>query len=130
MHKKLSAIPLSAWEEELPFTELVIRETIRLSLSLGIPRRNVQRKVAIDGVTIEQGDFVMYFAAQVHLNPDIYPNPMTFDPERYALGREEDKKEGLAYLGWGAGEFFGFSYSNVMRYSVNLAIQGDIHVQV
>ena len=109
LYKKLGTIPLSAWEEELPTTELVIRETIRLSLSLGLPRRNVQRNVTVDGVTIEQGDFVMCSAAQVHLNPDIYPSPMTFDPERYVLGREEDKREGLAYLGWGAGEFLGVS---------------------
>jgi len=106
-------IPLSAWEGELPCTDLVIRETIRLSLNLSIPRRNTQRNITIDGVTIEKGDFVMYSAAQVHLNPDIYPNPTTFDPGRYILGREEDKKEGLAYLGWGAGECFGVSYSIV-----------------
>jgi sterol 14-demethylase len=98
-------IPLSAWEEELPSTELVLRETIRLTFNLGFPRRNVQRNVTIDGVVIEKGDFVMYSAAQAHLNPDIYPNPMTFDPERYTPGREEDQKEPLAYLGWGAGEF-------------------------
>ena len=109
LNKRLAMIPLSAWEEELPSAELVIRETIRLLLNLGIPRRNTHRSVAIDGVTIEKGDFVMYSAAQVHLNPDIYPNPTTFDPERYAPGREEDKKEGLAYLGWGAGELLGDS---------------------
>lgn len=103
-------IPLSAWEEELPSADLVIRETIRLTLNLGIPRRNIQRNITIDDVTIEKGDFVMYSVAQVHLNPDIYPNPTTFDPERYVPGREEDKKEGLAYLGWGAGASFGDSY--------------------
>lgn len=104
-------IPLSAWEEELPSAELVIREMIRLLLNLGIPRRNTQRSVAIEGVTIEKGDFVMYSAAQVHLNPDIYPNPTTFDPERYVPGREEDKKESLAYLGWGVGEPLEDSYN-------------------
>lgn len=103
-------IPLSAWEEELPSAELVLRETIRLLINLGIPRRNTRHSVAIDGVTIEKGDFVMYSAAEVHLNPDIYPYPTTFDPERYVPGREEDKKQGLAYLGWGAGELLEHSY--------------------
>ena len=109
LDKKLAMIPLSAWEEELPSVELVIRETIRLLVNLGIPRRNTRCSVAIDGVTIEKGDFVMYSAAQVHLNPGIYSNPTTFDPERYVPGREEDKKEGLAYLGWGVGELLGDS---------------------
>lgn len=103
LHKRLGMIPVSAWEEELPSADLVVRETIRLLLNLGIPRRNTQRRVTIEGVTIEKGDFVMYSAAKVHLNPDIYPNPTRFDPERYVPGREEDKKESLAYLGWGAG---------------------------
>ncbi|KIM37016.1 hypothetical protein M413DRAFT_423833 [Hebeloma cylindrosporum] len=75
LHKRLGMIPVSAWEEELPSADLVVRETIRLLLNLGIPRRNTQRRVTIDGVTIEKGDFVMYSAAKVHLNPDIYPNP-------------------------------------------------------
>jgi len=109
LDKKLAMIPLSAWEEELPSVELVIRETIRLLVNLGIPRWNTRRSVAIDGVTIEKGDFVMYSAAQVHLNPGIYSNPTTFDPERYVPGREEDKREGLAYLGWGVGELLGDS---------------------
>ena len=105
--KRLATIPLSAWEEELPSTDLVLRETIRLTLTIGFPRRNTQRNVTIDDVVIKKGDFVMYSAAQTHLNPDIYPNPMTFDPERYMPGREEDQKEALAYLGWGVGEFLG-----------------------
>jgi sterol 14-demethylase len=42
--------------------------------------------------------------SDVHMNPDIYPDPPTFDPERYKPGREEDKREHYGYLGWGAGE--------------------------
>ena len=44
-----------------------------------------------------------------NLGIPIYPNPTTFDPERYLPGREEDKKERLAFLGWGAGELLGDS---------------------
>jgi len=38
-----------------------------------------------------------------HMNPDIYSDPETFDPSRYEEGREEDKRQTFAYMGWGVG---------------------------
>ena len=40
-----------------------------------------------------------------NINPDIYTNPMTIDPDRYGPGREEDRNEALGYLSWGAGMY-------------------------
>lgn len=45
----------------------------------------------------------VYLIDDVHMNPEIYPDPLTWDPARYAPGREEDKKVPNAFLGWGAG---------------------------
>jgi len=59
--------------------------------------------ILVDGVTVSRGEFLTYQIADAHMDPNIYPDPETFDPERYIKGREEDKKEIYAYLGWGAG---------------------------
>ena len=103
LHTRLSTIPLNAWEEELPSLEAIIRETVRISISATLFRRNIGKDIRIGEATIRRGDFLAYQSADVNLNPDIYTNPMTFDPDRYGPDREEDRKETFGYLSWGAG---------------------------
>jgi sterol 14-demethylase len=103
LHRRLASVPLNAWENEIPSVDLVIRETIRFTISGVILRRNVQKDISVDGVAIKRGDFIAYSTFEPHMNPDIYSNPTLFDPGRYLEGREEDKGETFAYLGWGAG---------------------------
>ena len=102
-HKQLASIPLSAWEDELPALDLIIRETIRLASSSTFLRRNMKTELDADGVHIAKGDFVAYLAADVHLDENIYPNPGTFDPGRFEDGRSEGKNSYCGYVGWGAG---------------------------
>lgn len=103
LHARLATIPLDAWEEELPSLEAIIRETLRISGSGTFLRRNIANDIQIGEATIRQGDFLAYSTFEVNHNPDIYTNPMTFDPDRYGPGREEDRKETFGYLSWGAG---------------------------
>lgn len=37
------------------------------------------------------------------MNEHVYQDPNSWDPERYLPGREEDKKQPHAYIGWGTG---------------------------
>jgi len=103
LHKRLASIPLNAWEDELPSVDLVIRETLRSTLSTVLYRRNLQKDIVVDGVTIKRGDFMALPVLEAHMNPNIYSNPSSFDPDRFLEGREEDKKETFAYFAWGAG---------------------------
>jgi cytochrome P450 len=105
LHARLSTIPLNAWEEELPSLEAVIRETLRISVSITLIRRNIANDFKVGEATIRRGDFLAYSSSDVNHNPDIYTNPMTFDPDRYGPGREEDRKETFGYLSWGAGMY-------------------------
>jgi len=105
LHNRLASIPLSAWEDELPALDLIIRETIRLSTSTTHLRRNLRSEVEADGVRIAKGDFMAYLSTDVHMDEDIYKNPETFDPGRYEAGRNEDKSVYCGYVGWGAGQF-------------------------
>lgn len=102
-HKRLAAVPLNAWEEELPMLDLVIRETLRITMCFAVLRRNLGRGIPLAGSTINRGDFVTYSLADVHMNPNIYTNPGKFDPGRFMKGKEEDKKAPFAYAAWGAG---------------------------
>ena len=89
----------------MPVLDLVIRETLRLSVTGVSLRRNILEDVMFSGGLVKRGDFAAYSLADVHLNPEIYSRPQEFDPARFAGGREEDKKGTFLYLGWGAGAF-------------------------
>ena len=109
LHKQLASIPLQAWEEETPVLDLIIRETLRLTMTGAPSRRIIYGDLQIGGLTVKLGDFIVYSQADAHLDPEIYPNPHKFDPERYLPGREEDRKQANAYLAWGAGNYSAIS---------------------
>ena len=111
LHKRLAAIPLNAWEEELPAVDLVIRETLRITTCGATLRRNLGKDIVLADTAIKRGDFLTYSLADVHLNADIYTDPTKFDPERFTKGKGEDQKETYAYIGWGVGEFLYILYS-------------------
>ncbi|KAF8462100.1 cytochrome P450 [Russula ochroleuca] len=93
----LSSIPLSAWENETPVLDTLIREAIRLSQAYVASRRNIGPDMYIDGKVIPTGALVVYPVADVHLDPTLYPDPWKFDPAR------PQPKCNLTYLGWGGG---------------------------
>ena len=84
--------------------DAVLQETLRLVITFVALRRNLLEDLHVNGEVIAKGDFVTYLVAGVHLNPDIYTDPTTFDPERFSVGREEHKKQKYAFLGWGVSE--------------------------
>ncbi|KAG6827320.1 hypothetical protein H0H92_012228 [Tricholoma furcatifolium] len=92
LHKRLASIPMSAWEGEMPVLDSVIRETLRMVATGTLLRRNLGKDVEIDGSKISRGEFLAFSVADVHHNPDIYPQPLMFDPGRYDEERAEDKK--------------------------------------
>ncbi|KAI9438629.1 cytochrome P450 [Lactarius indigo] len=78
----LSSIPLSAWENETPVMDMLIRETLRIAQPHTAMRRNVGPETYIDGKVIPTGTLVVYPFSDVHLNPALYPDPWRFDPTR------------------------------------------------
>src|SRR6267378_425105 len=101
LHKRLATIPLNAWENELPSVDLIIRETLRMTLSFAALRRNLQRELKVDDVVIKPRDFLLYSLGRIHMDPEIYNEPSKFDPDRYLEGRAEDRKQTFAFVGWG-----------------------------
>lgn len=104
----LSTLSLEAWESSFQLIDICLRETLRLVLVGCAFRKNSSDKPvhiggADSGEVIPQGAFTVYLLDDIHMNPDIYPDPYRFDPGRYFPSREEDKKEHLGFLGWGAG---------------------------
>ncbi|KAF7968863.1 hypothetical protein HWV62_29186 [Athelia sp. TMB] len=104
LHERLGAIPLKAWETELPALELCIQETLRLTATGAALRRNTYGDLPVAGKIVKRGWFMVHIRKQpLILLADIYTSPMDFDPDRYSPGREEDKKVPYAFIGWGGG---------------------------
>ncbi|KAH7886943.1 cytochrome P450 [Phlebopus sp. FC_14] len=94
----LASIPLEAWEAETPILDALIHETLRVAQPHTAMRRNLGPDTVIDSKTIPSGAYVLYPFSDVHLNPDLYPDPWKFDPSR------EEVKSPFGYLGWGGGK--------------------------
>lgn len=103
---QLKTLPLETWESGFPLVDLCLRESIRLHLSGTAFRRNISgQELAIKGSTevVPAGAFVTYHMNDVHMNPNIYKDPNSYDPKRFLPDRAEDKKEAHAFVGWGSG---------------------------
>jgi cytochrome P450 len=103
IHQRLSMIPMSAWEDEMPVVDNIIRETLRLVKTGAALRRNLTDNLQVADTTINNGAFLIYSMADVHLNESIYSEPLKFDPGRFVAPREEDKRGNGFFLGWGTG---------------------------
>ncbi|RAH41256.1 cytochrome P450 [Aspergillus brunneoviolaceus CBS 621.78] len=103
---QLDAIPLDAWESFFPSIDLCFKEAIRMWVAFPMIRLNMApHAVPIPGTAevVPAGTFAAYNSTEVHFNPDLYPDPYRYDPERFREGREEFKREAYGFVGWGQG---------------------------
>ncbi|KJA23068.1 hypothetical protein HYPSUDRAFT_138141 [Hypholoma sublateritium FD-334 SS-4] len=96
---RLATIPLEAWEGETPVLDALIRETTRVAQPHTAMRRNLGPELYIDNKIIPTGAYVIYPFSDVHLDPELYPDPWKFDP-----GRKEATHVPYGYVGWGGGK--------------------------
>ena len=97
---RLGSIPLEAWENEVPVLDAIIRETTRVAQPHVAMRRNLGPELYINNKIIPTDAYIVYPFSDVHLDPEIYPDPWRFDP-----GRKEASNAPLSYVGWGGGGF-------------------------
>jgi len=93
---QLSYVPMEVWENGFPTLYLVLKETMRMWVSFNASRFNTSTDpILIPGSdeVIPGNTFVVYNTTQCNFNPELYPNPTKFDPERHLEGRQEYMKE-------------------------------------
>lgn len=77
----------------------VVKESLRLYPSGWIGSRVAARDVDVDGRRIPAGRHVLYSPYLTHRDPDLWPHPTTFRPERF-----EEPIPAWGYLPFAAGE--------------------------
>jgi cytochrome P450 len=95
-------LPTYADVARLPYTETIIKETLRLyppTWSL-VPRCATQ-EVFLGGYRIPRGTWIFISPYATHRDPRFFPDPNRFEPDRFAAEREQPAQ--FTYLPFGGG---------------------------
>ncbi|EEB99778.1 hypothetical protein MPER_00456, partial [Moniliophthora perniciosa FA553] len=89
--------------EKLPYLTAVIKESLRLSHGVVTPMSRIvsEAGVTIAGHGVPPGTVVSIANPFVHLNPDIFPDPERFYPERWIEAKEYETDRYLVPFGKG-----------------------------
>ncbi|TFL04710.1 cytochrome P450 [Pterulicium gracile] len=96
--EQLSSVPLHAWENDMPVMDMLIRETLRVAQPHTAMRKNTGGEFWLGDRKIPAGAYLMYPFSDVHLDPELYPDPWSFAP-----GRPQPEAP-MSYVAWGAGK--------------------------
>ncbi|PKA62850.1 Cytochrome P450 87A3 [Apostasia shenzhenica] len=103
------------WEEykSMRFTFQVINETLRLANVAPVIFRKALKDIHINGYTIPAGWGVMVCPPATHLNPEIYKDPLTFNPWRWKVRKEKAETKNFMAFGGGMRLCVGAEFSKV-----------------
>lgn len=87
---------------ELTYLENVVKEALRLHPPLFMLVRVAQVDWQLFGHHIPKGTWIVVSPTVAHRMPEVFRDPDAFDPDRFAEGRAEDKKD-FAYIAFGGG---------------------------
>jgi sterol 14-demethylase len=83
-------------------TENAVKETLRLHPPLVLLVRVVNDDFVFKGWLVRKGSWIMLSPLVAHRIGSVFPEPMRFDPDRFAPPRAEDKRD-FAYIPFGGG---------------------------
>lgn len=89
--------------EKLESLDLVMNESIRLVTPVQWAMRRTVRDTELLGHYLPKGTNVTAFPGVNHLLPEIWTDPMRFDPERFTEPRNEHKRHRYAWTPFGGG---------------------------
>jgi cytochrome P450 len=84
---------------ELEYLDAFIRETLRLNPIIPIVGRKLQAPMRIGGLELDEGVMAAPCIYLTHRRPDVWPDPLRFDPDRF-VGK---KPSPYAWLPFGGG---------------------------
>ena len=89
----------SADAQALPYLSAVVKEGLRLSMAnpTRLPRVVPAGGLDVAGASIPAGTIVGVGAYSIHLNPEVFPNPRKFEPERWLDATPEMARDSVAF---------------------------------
>uniref|UniRef100_A0A8B9YAR8 unspecific monooxygenase n=1 Tax=Bos mutus grunniens TaxID=30521 RepID=A0A8B9YAR8_BOSMU len=87
---------------QMEYLDMVVNETLRMFPIAGRLERVCKKDVEIHGVTIPKGTTVLVPLFVLHNNPELWPEPEEFRPERFSK-KNKDSINPYVYLPFGTG---------------------------
>ena len=88
----------------LEVADRVVRETLRLHPAGVVSPREAARDIDVGGYTITKGTLVLWSAHLAGRDPDVWDDPLRFDPDRFADMTEEQRASAdAAWVPFGGG---------------------------
>uniref|UniRef100_A0A182M757 Cytochrome P450 n=1 Tax=Anopheles culicifacies TaxID=139723 RepID=A0A182M757_9DIPT len=88
---------------DMHYLDLVIKETLRLYPSVPMFGRKMLQNTEINGKIFPAGSNVVIFPFFIGRDPDYFPNPEKFDPERFNVETSAEKTNPYQYVPFSAG---------------------------
>jgi len=88
---------------EARYLHAVVSETLRLHSPAGVSGRIAETNVEFAGCTIPRGAFVVYSAYVTHREPQWWPDPLVFRPERWLGAAGPIEPEPYTFVPFGGG---------------------------
>lgn len=107
LHEELAAVlggraPTIADLPNLPYTDMVIKETMRLYPPAFTASRQMLEPITLGGYTIPKDAVILMNIYGLHRDARFFPDPERFDPERFSPENEKRIPK-YAYLPFGGG---------------------------
>ncbi len=100
-------------------THRLIMESMRMYPIVPVSIRNVMNACVVEGYNIPEGTRINIAQSAAHYMEDLFPDPFTFDIDRYLPPRDEHRQPGYAPYGLGTHTCLGSRWME-LQLSVNL----------
>ncbi|XP_037782766.1 uncharacterized protein LOC119579100 [Penaeus monodon] len=94
--------PTMADLRELKYLELCMKESLRVFPSVPAIIREIKEEIQINNYRIPAGTSIAIHVYRIHRDPEQFPNPEVFDPDRF-LPENCNKRHPYAYIPFSAG---------------------------
>lgn len=89
--------------KQMTYLDQVMKEVLRLIPPVGGGFRETIQSCEFKGYLIPKGWTVLYQINRTHQEPDLYPQPQDFNPDRFAPDQSVDKQKVFGYVPFGGG---------------------------
>ena len=105
--------------DRIDVTHRVLMEALRMSPIVAMSMRTVMNTCVVEGYELPVGSQLLIAQTATHYSEEVFPDPWTFDIERYLPPRDEHKSRGYAPYGLGTHSCLGSRWAN-MHMAINL----------